>query len=54
MVGEFFQQAVRKRWIDSAVEFDIPRPRPRERERPPQGPQDPLRGVFDLLRRIFR
>jgi penicillin-binding protein 1A len=54
MVGEFFQQAVRNRWIDSAVEFNIPRPRPpqpRERER---GPEDALKGVFDLLRRIFR
>jgi penicillin-binding protein 1A len=54
MVGEFFQQAVRKRWIDPAVEFNIPRPRPRERERPPQGPEDAVRGLFDALRRLFR
>jgi len=53
MVGEFFQQAVRNRWIDSAVEFNIPRPRPQPRERE-RGPEDALKGVFDLLRRIFR
>ena len=55
MVGDFFQQAVRNRWIDSAVEFNIPRPRPQPRERERErGPEDALKGVFDLLRRIFR
>jgi penicillin-binding protein 1A len=58
IVGEVFQQALRSRWIDPAVEFDIPRPRPkpreRERERESQGPGDFVRGILDGLRRIFR
>jgi penicillin-binding protein 1A len=58
IVGEVFQQALRSRWIDPAVEFDIPRPRPRprerEQERGPQGPGDFVRGILDGLRRIFR
>ena len=56
VVGEVFHQALRNRWIDEAVEFDIPRPRPkpREREREPQGPGDFVRGILDGLRRIFR
>ena len=58
MVGEFFQQALRNRWIDSGAEFDIPRSRPpqrQEREGQPQWqPQDAVKGVFNLLRRIFR
>lgn len=57
MVGEFFQQAVRNRWIDASAEFDIPRSRPprqQEQERPPQGPEDAVRGLFDALRRLFR
>ncbi len=58
VVGEVFQQALRNRWIDPAVEFDIPRPRPkpreRERERESQGPGDFVRGILDGLRRIFR
>ena len=35
MVGEVFQQALRGRWIDPKVEFDIPRPRPK----PPPVPE---------------
>lgn len=57
MVGEVFQQALRNRWIDPAVEFDIPRPKPaerQERERPVQGPGEVIRGFLDELRRIFR
>ena len=59
MVGEVFQQALRNRWIDSAVEFDIPRPRPKpreEREAEPQWqrPQDIFRGILNQLRRIFQ
>jgi penicillin-binding protein 1A len=55
VVGEVFQQALRNRWIDPAVEFDIPRPRPRPREREQeQGPGDFFRGILDGLRRIFR
>ena len=29
MVGEFFQQVLRNKWIDQKAEFAIPRPRPR-------------------------
>jgi penicillin-binding protein 1A len=56
MVGEVFQQALRNRWIDSRVEFDIPRSRPPrlEQERPAQSPADAVRGIFDALRRLFR
>ena len=57
MVGEVFQQALRKRWIDPAAEFDIPRTRPaerQERERQVQGPGDAIRGFLNELRRIFR
>src|SRR6185436_11548911 len=59
MVGEVFQQALRNRWIDASVEFDIPRPRPvprREREHEPdfQRPQDVFRGILNQLRNIFR
>lgn len=34
MVGEVFQQAFRKRWLDPTVEFAIPRPRPAPRNAP--------------------
>lgn len=52
MVGEVFQQAFRNRWLDPAVEFDIPRPRP------PPGPEqqnDPLREIVnDVMDRIMK
>src|SRR6185295_13601272 len=55
IVGEVFQQAVRNRWIDPAVEFDIPRSRPAQREGPQvRGPADFVRGIFDGLRKLFR
>ena len=61
MVGEVFQQALRNRWIDPRVEFDIPRPRPRPRpepepEREPQWPrpEEVFRGILNELGRIFR
>ncbi len=37
MVGEVFQQALRKQWIDPKVEFDIARPPPRP---PPEAPAE--------------
>jgi penicillin-binding protein 1A len=37
MVGELFQQALRNRWIDPQVAFDIPRSRPKA----PQAPSEP-------------
>ncbi|MES2942484.1 MAG: transglycosylase domain-containing protein [Pseudomonadota bacterium] len=65
MVGELFQQALRKRWIDPNVEFDIPRYRPPPPPVPDQQQQqqqqqggDPLskmiNGVFGRLFRDLR
>jgi penicillin-binding protein 1A len=56
MVGEFFREALRKRWIDSAAEFDIPRTRPaqRQEQRQPQWSKDPISAILNALRRIFR
>jgi penicillin-binding protein 1A len=51
MVGEIFQQALRNRWIDPAAEFDIPRTRPARRQ---DQPVDPIREIFNALRRIFQ
>jgi penicillin-binding protein 1A len=52
IVGDYFQQSLRYRWIDAQAEFAIPRPRPappRERQR------DPLRDIVnDILGRILR
>jgi penicillin-binding protein 1A len=53
MVGEVFQQALRKRWLDPKAEFDIPRPRPPPP--PEQRQQDPLgAAVSDFFGRLFR
>ena len=57
MVGDFFQQSLRARWIDPQAEFAIPRPRPAPpQQRPrPQSAQDALGGILDnLLGRLFR
>jgi penicillin-binding protein 1A len=59
IVAQVFQEALRKRWIDAAVEFDIPRPRPAP-PRPPEGegdwfrPDQVFNGVMRELRRMFR
>ncbi|MBA3058389.1 MAG: transglycosylase domain-containing protein [Gammaproteobacteria bacterium] len=54
MVGEVFQQAFRKRWLDAKAEFDIPRPRPA----PPPEPEprnNPLPDVVNnVLERFFQ
>lgn len=54
MVGEVFQQAFRKRWLDPSVEFDIPRPPPP----PPSEPQwqaDPITGIVNgVMGRIMQ
>jgi penicillin-binding protein 1A len=51
MVGDFFQQSVRNRWIDTQAEWDIPRPRPQPR----QPERDPLeRMVNDVIDRLFK
>ena len=59
MVGDFFQQTLRARWIDPNAEFAIPRPRyvpaPSPQERRPQRPQDALGGIIDgLFGRLLR
>jgi penicillin-binding protein 1A len=59
MVATVFQQALRNKWIDQRVEFDIPRPRPaprREPEREAQWarPDEIFSGVMRELRRMFR
>ena len=57
MVGEFFQQSLRARWIDPQVEFAIPRPRPPpppDRGRP-QTAEDAIGSILDnLFGRLFR
>ncbi|MEO7391892.1 MAG: transglycosylase domain-containing protein [Ramlibacter sp.] len=56
IVGEVFQQALRNKWIDARVEFDIPRERPE----PPPEPEirhrmpDPMGGIANFLNRLFR
>ena len=49
MVGDVFQQTFRKRWLDSAAEFAIPRP-------PPPGPKNAALtdSVKDVLGRLWR
>ena len=55
IVGDFFQQSLRARWIDPQVEFDIPRPRPRPPERRERPVEDPLLNIFNnVLGRILR
>jgi len=61
MVGDVFRQALRNRWIDPNIEFDIPRSRPRERQEQERGrepqwqrPEDVVKGILNELRRIFR
>ncbi len=56
MVGEFFREALRNRWIDSTAEFDIPRTRPaqRQEQRETQRSKDPISSILNALRRIFR
>jgi penicillin-binding protein 1A len=51
IVGDFFQQSLRYRWIDAQAEFALPRPRPAPRERPREPVLDI---VHDLLGRLFR
>ena len=49
MVGEVFQQAFKKRWIDPGAEFAIPRP-------PPPEPRDPplTQALGDALGKFWR
>jgi penicillin-binding protein 1A len=54
MVGDVFQQALRAKWIDPRVEFDIPRPRPQPREVPNGPARDPFSGIANFIGRLFR
>ena len=51
MVGEVFQQALRNKWIDPKVEFDIPRARPKP---PPQTDNPVLEIVQNALEAVLR
>ncbi|WP_395685287.1 penicillin-binding protein 1A [Caenimonas koreensis] len=51
IIGDYFQQSLRYKWIDSQVEFAIPRPRP---EPPPVRLPDPVDVVRGFLDRLFR
>lgn len=49
MVGDFFSQSLRNKWIEGNVEWDLPRPRPKPKER------DPLEQmVNDVIDRIIK
>ncbi|TFY99462.1 glycosyl transferase [Ramlibacter henchirensis] len=51
IVGDFFQQSVRNRWVDTGAEWDIPRPRPKPKERE----RDPLEQlVNDVIDRLIK
>ena len=57
MVGDVFQQALRNQWIDSKIEFDIPRPRPKPPPSPGEAPRSDnpvLEAVNDALEAIFK
>lgn len=52
MVGEVFQQALRQRWLDPSLEFDIPRSRPQPL---PEAPQQPRQNapLSDIINGLF-
>jgi penicillin-binding protein 1A len=58
MVGEVFQQALRKRWLDPKAEFAIPRPRPApppEQRPPEQRSTDPVGDIVnDFFGRLLK
>jgi penicillin-binding protein 1A len=57
IVGEVFQQAYRRKWLDARVEFDIPRPRPRPPAAPAPTPEreNPLVEIItDVLEDIWK
>ena len=53
MVGDVFQQALRKRLLDQNAEFDIPRPRPQPPPEPPQRRSDPLNPLAEIVNGLF-
>lgn len=54
MVGDFFQQSLRQRWIDAGAEWDIPRPRPKPKPPPPDPVGELVKDVIDQVMKIFR
>jgi penicillin-binding protein 1A len=50
IVGDFFQQSVRNRWVDTRAEWDIPRPKPRQ----PEGGGELERLVNDVIDRLIK
>ena len=51
MVGDVFQQALRHKWIDAKVEFDIPRPRPKP-PAPPKQERAPENLLIDIVNEV--
>jgi penicillin-binding protein 1A len=54
MVGEFFQQAQRNRWIDAQAEFAIPRPKPKPKEKERDPIERMVNDVLDAVVKIFQ
>jgi len=54
IVGDWFAQSVRNKWVDTRAEWEIPRPRPKPRE-PERDPLEKMvNDVVDRLIRIFQ
>ena len=54
IVGDWFSQSVRNKWVDTRAEWEIPRPRPKPRE-PERAPLEKMvNDVVDRLIKIFQ
>ncbi len=54
IVGDFFAQSQRSRWIDANAEFEIPRPRPRPREPQRDIVQEIINDVFGRIWKLIQ
>ncbi|WBY01789.1 transglycosylase domain-containing protein [Ramlibacter tataouinensis] len=54
MVGDFFQQSLRQRWIDAGAEWDIPRPKPKPKPLPADPVGQLVKDVIDQVLKIFQ
>jgi len=54
IVGDFFQQSLRSRWIDANAEFEIPRPRPKPREPERDIVQEIINDVFGRIWKLIQ
>jgi penicillin-binding protein 1A len=54
MVGEFFQQSLRARWVDPQAEFDIPRPKPKPKAPEPSGIEQLVNDVLGRIVKILQ